>query len=244
MSKPAKFAYAAFLAVFAAAVLFASPLSLPTTFNAGDTLSAAAMNGNFSAVQTAVDDNDTRITTNTGDIAANATAIAGKVSLAGDTMTGGLTVPSLTYSAPRAASVTYITGDFLPSSSALNFAVSSNGFTYVDPPSTSGTFYRSLGLPAGVTVTGLEFRLYDAVNPGYTQVCLYRGQWPTGSQLVGCAGTTDATLGGTQTASNLTLSHLVQPGPVNYYSLELYLSQANLGLGGYGVTVHYEYTQP
>jgi hypothetical protein len=41
--------------------IFAGTLSVPNSFSAGSTTSAADMNSNFSAVETAVNDNDTRI---------------------------------------------------------------------------------------------------------------------------------------------------------------------------------------
>jgi hypothetical protein len=67
----------ALLATASSAALAAS-LTVPNSFTAGNTAVAADVNANFTAVKTAVDDNDGRITTNAADIATNATAIAGK----------------------------------------------------------------------------------------------------------------------------------------------------------------------
>ena len=46
----------------------AGPLTVPNTFTANTPARAAEVNGNFDAVKTAVDDNDSRITTNSADI--------------------------------------------------------------------------------------------------------------------------------------------------------------------------------
>lgn len=56
--------------------VFAAPLSITNTFQSGRPASAAEVNRNFSDIKTAVDDNDTRITSNTSSIQENSTAIA------------------------------------------------------------------------------------------------------------------------------------------------------------------------
>ncbi len=56
----------------------AGSVTIPNDFSSGTPAVAAEVNENFSAVKTAVDDNDGRITTNAEDIAANETAIATK----------------------------------------------------------------------------------------------------------------------------------------------------------------------
>jgi hypothetical protein len=64
--------FAYFLALglaFAGAVALAGSVSVPNTFVGGTPAVADEVNANFSAVETAVNDNDSRITTNAADIA-------------------------------------------------------------------------------------------------------------------------------------------------------------------------------
>ncbi len=53
----------------------AESLTIPNSFTAGSAAVAAEVNDNFAAVETAVDDNDSRITTNTGNVSTNSTNI-------------------------------------------------------------------------------------------------------------------------------------------------------------------------
>ena len=55
--------------------VFAGDLTIPNTFNAGTRAVASEVNANFNAVETAVDDNDFRITTNSANIDINSTDI-------------------------------------------------------------------------------------------------------------------------------------------------------------------------
>ena len=55
---------------------FAGDLTIPNSFSSGTTAVAADVNANFAAVETAVDDNDVRIATNTSDI----TGVEGSIS--------------------------------------------------------------------------------------------------------------------------------------------------------------------
>lgn len=62
---------------------FASSVTIPNAFTAGTTAVAADVNANFDALAVEVNDNDSRITTNTGNITANTTKA--------DTNTGNIT---------------------------------------------------------------------------------------------------------------------------------------------------------
>jgi hypothetical protein len=59
----------------ASVTAWASSVTIPNSFTAGSTAVAADANANFDAVAASINDNDARITTSTGDIATNATAI-------------------------------------------------------------------------------------------------------------------------------------------------------------------------
>ncbi|NVJ60656.1 MAG: hypothetical protein HWE27_09700 [Gammaproteobacteria bacterium] len=62
--------YLFLITLFAPSFLWASNVDIPNTFTAGTPARAAEVNANFSAIETAVDDNDARITTNENAIAA------------------------------------------------------------------------------------------------------------------------------------------------------------------------------
>lgn len=64
-------------ASFAPGAVLADVLDVPHEFTAGTTASAAEVNENFSAAETAVDDNDSRITANANDIADITTVVQG-----------------------------------------------------------------------------------------------------------------------------------------------------------------------
>ncbi|MEM7208789.1 MAG: hypothetical protein AAF434_13270 [Pseudomonadota bacterium] len=61
--------------VLTIATAHAGDLTIPNTFVNGEATDATTMNSNFTAVETAVDDNDARITTNSTSISTNTTAI-------------------------------------------------------------------------------------------------------------------------------------------------------------------------
>lgn len=65
---------------FSAMYASAGDLAIPNTFNAGERAVAEDVNTNFTAVETAVDDNNLRINGNTADIATNESEIAANAS--------------------------------------------------------------------------------------------------------------------------------------------------------------------
>ena len=58
------------LAIAVASIVSASPVNVPNTFTPGTPAVAAEVNANFAAVEAAVNDNDSRITSNTNELAA------------------------------------------------------------------------------------------------------------------------------------------------------------------------------
>ena len=64
-----------------AAVVYATVVTIPNTFAPDTTISSADVNANFTAVKTAVDENDGRVTTNVAGIATNATNITANVAV-------------------------------------------------------------------------------------------------------------------------------------------------------------------
>jgi len=71
-----KFTLTTSLLLSLSATTFAADVTIPNSFTAGSPAVAADVNANFSAVETAVDDNNSRVTTNAGNISTNTAAIA------------------------------------------------------------------------------------------------------------------------------------------------------------------------
>ena len=62
--------------LFISSQVFAGEVTIPNTFTAGETAVAADVNADFTAVKTAVDDNNARITNNATDISTNTDSIS------------------------------------------------------------------------------------------------------------------------------------------------------------------------
>jgi len=58
------------LSFFGAQIAFAGPVTVPNAFTSGTTARASEVNSNFSAIETAVNDNDSRISSNANAVAA------------------------------------------------------------------------------------------------------------------------------------------------------------------------------
>ena len=63
--------------IFTSSSAFATDVTIPNSFSSGTTTSAAEMNANFTAVKSAVDDNDSRITALEGSVSAPASQFMG-----------------------------------------------------------------------------------------------------------------------------------------------------------------------
>ncbi len=81
----------------------ASSADIPNTFTAGSTAVAAEVNANFTAVKDAIDDNDSRITTNEADIAGKADREDERIPIAFGTVING----TLNNASSNVAGVTY-----------------------------------------------------------------------------------------------------------------------------------------
>lgn len=141
-----------------AASATASDLTVPNTFTAGTAAVAAEVNANFTAVESAVDDNHGRITTLEG-------TMPGKVDVSGDTMTGVLTVPSIAYSSPRTHYLA-ISGDaFRPRVNTVDYSCGyGNGGCRINTTTVERLIVNA-NLPHGALITGFTAHLYDN-DPG------------------------------------------------------------------------------
>ena len=63
--------------IFTSSSAYATDVTIPNSFSSGTTTSAAEMNANFTAVKSAVDDNDSRITTLESSVSAPASQFMG-----------------------------------------------------------------------------------------------------------------------------------------------------------------------
>ena len=81
--------------IFTSSSAFATDVTIPNSFSSGTTTSAAEMNANFTAVKSAVDDNDSRITTLEGSVSAPASQFMGFSSGTTDGAGGLLTMGNL-----------------------------------------------------------------------------------------------------------------------------------------------------
>lgn len=173
--------------------VFAGDVSGLTTFSAGTPARAAEVNGNFSAVKTAVDDNHARITANTQALAAKQERVGGACS-AGSAIrqvnADGTVVCQNAGGTTGFASVSAVAGvpQMNPSlatsvsqnPTSLNAAqgryASTGGRTYLVAP---------VALPHGATITSFTLTCYDndpgdgsiIGNTGICEGYLYDGQF-------------------------------------------------------------------
>ena len=94
-----------------------------TTFTSGTAAVASEVNGNFTAVETAVNDNDTRTTTNASDISTNQSRLT-------NIETSTASVHATSFIVPSNESCTVSNGDFL----SITAGTSCNAFTGIQIP--------------------------------------------------------------------------------------------------------------
>ena len=147
-----------FLAITAAAFgvlagpAVAGPISGLTTFVPGTPATAADVNSNFTIIRNAGNDTDTRLI----NVEAN------RVLKTGDTMSGILTVPSLTYAVPKVAFWSFQGRGFIHDTG--------NGFASCFPDTLSwngtgtSTFRAPVNLPHGVTITGVTYNYWKSLS--------------------------------------------------------------------------------
>lgn len=197
----------------------ASDLTIPNSFTAGTSAVAAEVNANFTAVETAVDDNDSRITTLEG-------TMPGKVDLSGDTMTGDLTVPRIAYSSARTHYVS-ISGDaFRPRTNLVDYSCGTgNGGCRINVTSSIERLIATANLPHGARITAFTVHIYDndASNDLDAWLALQMftsGYYPLGTTVTttGASTTTQAltsTLSSSQLVNNTSTGIVLSIGPAS-----------------------------
>jgi len=160
----------------------------------------------------------------------------------GDTMTGGLTVPFVTYSSPVTKSVVIPAPAFVPYDETVAYTkgITGNGMTSL----TSGTGYFLAGIPipTDVTITGLELRIWDDTTTGYGRASI---RTATGDVANSTAESTAAETGGVKTIASGTIDEYISDTNIwDYYYIRVYLSEANPNLGFYSVKITYQTNTP
>lgn len=134
------------------------------TFSGGNTASASDVNDNFTAVKTAVDDNYSRATT-------NATAITGKLSTSGGTVSGTLNVGTLAYVSPKTTYLSLSHQDLHPFQDGYDYSFYTN---YLAPGTTGNYYFSGVNLPHGATVTQVDSWVWDTSTTYSVRAYLYR----------------------------------------------------------------------
>jgi hypothetical protein len=210
----------------------AGPISGLTTFFPGTPATAADVNNNFTIIRNAGNDTDTRLI----NVEAN------RVLKSGDTMSGNLTVPTLTYSVPKVAFWTVQGRGFIHDTG--------NGFANCFPDTLSwngtgsSTFRASVNLPHGATITGVTYHYWK--NPSATDnstFVLNRTALPATGSVSAMANLASSATNHTSVSTNTITNPVIDNQNFSYHMV--------VTLGGAAgnhcvdaVTIRYTYTSP
>lgn len=150
----------------------AGPVNGLTSFTAGTPARAAEVNGNFTAVKTAVDDNDARITANTQALTAKQERVSGACN-AGSAIrqvnADGTVVCQNAGGTTGFASVSAVVGVVSPNSVVTSVGINPSGFNDAEGRyAMNGTLtfmVAPIALPHGATITSFTLICYDN-DPG------------------------------------------------------------------------------
>jgi hypothetical protein len=220
----------------------AATVNIPNTFTSGTAAVAAQVNGNFTAVKTAVDDNDGRVTTNASGITANGAAITSLKSA--NSAVGTATI------SPAA----FINQNTLSAQENQCQWAHAQNYSYfreiAGATSASCDPFASIQLPHGKTLAELVCSVYDnsGVNTNAFQIDLRRVSMHDGARTI--LYTTPSTIDSTsvQRVSDNTIATGINRTIDNSaYVYELFADfssddMSNLGTNGriYGCSVNYE----
>ena len=179
--------------IAASASLIAGSVTIPHSFTANTTAKASEVNENFSAVKTAVDDNNNRIKGNTEDIRTNITNIQTNAANIADAITdinatGGLTGvgSSGSVTVRRADGYIAIAPATFAASEDTNCSLQRNSrYVYFDSGTTYAycVAYAPVFLPDGATIKDLScyFQNNDTSTTANPVVEFYRSRYDTNS---------------------------------------------------------------
>jgi hypothetical protein len=225
---------ARFMAIAIATPALAGPISGLTTFVPGTPATAADVNNNFTIIRNAGNDTDTRLI----NVEAN------RVLKGGDTMTGPLTVPTLTYAVPKVAFWSFHGRGFVHDTG--------NGFANCFPETLSwngtgtSTFRAPVTLPHGATITGVTYNYWKSTSAGDNSTfALKRNNLPSSnaSDPTTMASLTSSAVNHTSVTTNTITTPVVDNQNFNYFMV--------VTLGGTagthcvdGISIKYTYTTP
>lgn len=207
----------------------ASNLTIPNTFVGGTPAVAAEVNANFTAVEVAVDDNNS--------------AIAEKVDLSGATMTGALTAPDFIYDAAKTRYYVVGINDFLPRSTS---------YTVVreDDKLLAGTagdvfFLAPVHLPDGATITAVDFFAEDQSITSHVEWTMQEHNLSNGlgNFLIASVSGDDAANPGDENLAASGLVHIVDNSQY-YYQMRLLFTDGLTTLGFYSARITYQVDKP
>lgn len=219
------------LCILAESVL-AGPISGLTTFVSGSPALAADVNNNFTIIRNAGNDTDTRLI----NVEAN------RVLKSGDTMSGNLTVPNLTYAVPKVAFWTVQGRGFIHDTG--------NGFATCFPDTLawngtgSSTFRAPVNLPHGATITGVTY--YYWKNPSAldnSTFTLNRTALPATGSVAAMATLTSSASNHSSVTTNTITNPVVDNQNFSYHMVVTLGGTA----GGHcvdAVTIRYTYVNP
>lgn len=233
MSKIARALAVTFVVVcFLPAPALAGPISGLTTFVPGTPATAADVNNNFTIIRNAGNDTDTRVT----NVEAN------RVLKSGDTMSGNLTVPNLTYAVPKVAFWTVQGRGFIHDTG--------NGFANCFPDTLAwngagiSTFRAPVNLPHGATITGFTFNYWKSSSAlDNSTATLNRTGLPATGSVAAMAALTSSATGHSSVTTNTVTTPVVDNQNFSYHLV--------VALGGTAgahcvdaVTIRYTYVNP
>ncbi len=222
---------AAAVSVFATPAL-ADPISGLNTFVPGQPATAATVNQNFTIIRDAANNTDTRVLNVEGN----------RVLKAGDTMTGTLTVPTLTYAVPKVAFWSFQGRGFIHDTG--------NGFGSCTPDTLTwngagtSTFRAPVNLPHGATITGVTYNYWKSFSAlDNSSFALNRTGLPATGSVSAMVNLTSSATGHTSVTTNTITNPVVDNQNFAYHMV--------VTLGGTAgqhcvdaVVIRYAYTSP
>jgi hypothetical protein len=206
----------------------AAELTIPNSFSNGEPADADQVNANFEAVRQAVNENNLKD---------------------GGVVNGPLTVPAVTYSPPKSASVTYSAMGFTADKSQAvgirghetEFEKTVLGLKVNEP--NGAAFYHCVSLRSVITITHIRAHVQDTdedENQALT-ISLMKKELNQEFEVLASVTTDGLSNSGEQILTSDAVSELIDNNPVSYF-IEVLFRNTNQYL--HSVTIDFTYTEP